>query len=105
MFYNTYFPWLKDDIPDEWSLKDKEQSHGRGLGKMPEIGMRHFINGTLGQKNCIGFYTQVKRITEKDVVPNIIDWDVVYDTMRVKCSEALNPMLPFRPVKKQFDLP
>jgi hypothetical protein len=105
MFYNTYFPWLKDDIPDEWSLKDKEQSHGRGLGKTPEIGMRHFINGTLGQKNSIGFYTQIRRVTEKDVLPNIIDWDIVYDAMRVKCSDALNLTLPFRPVKKQFDLP
>jgi hypothetical protein len=105
MFYNTYFPWLKDDIPDEWSLKDKEQSHGRGLGKRPEIGMRHFINGTLGQKNCIGFYPQIRSVTEKDMLPNTIDWDTVYDAMRVKCSDTLKPALPFKPVKKLFDLP
>lgn len=28
LFYNKYFP---DDIPDEWSKKDKEKSHGDGL--------------------------------------------------------------------------
>jgi hypothetical protein len=27
-FYNTYFP---DDIPDEWSKRDKEKSHGDGV--------------------------------------------------------------------------
>jgi hypothetical protein len=27
-FYNKYFP---DDIPDEWSLKDKQKSHGDGI--------------------------------------------------------------------------
>lgn len=27
-FYATYFP---DDIPDEWSLKDQEKSHGSGV--------------------------------------------------------------------------
>lgn len=27
-FYSTYFP---DDIPDEWSLKDQEKSHGVGV--------------------------------------------------------------------------
>lgn len=28
-FYDTHFP---DDIPDEWALKDKELSHGCGMG-------------------------------------------------------------------------
>ena len=106
MFYNTYFPWLKDDIPDEWSLKDKEQSHGCGLGKRPEIGIRHFINGALlNQKSCIGLYIQLRRITERDTLPCSLDWDSVYDSMTIKCSDALKAALPFRPIKKQFDLP
>lgn len=29
-FYKRYFP---DDIPDEWSLKDQQKSHGRGLAE------------------------------------------------------------------------
>lgn len=106
MFYNTYFPWLKDDIPDEWSLKDKEQSHGRGLGKKSEIGMRHFINGTLlNQKSCIGCYTQVRRVTEKNTLPTTLDWDTVYDLIIGECSDVLTSTLPFRAVKKVFDLP
>jgi hypothetical protein len=104
MFYNTYFPWLKDDIPDEWPLKDKEQSHGRGLGKRPEIGMRHFINGTLNEKSCIGFYNP-RKITEKDTLPTTLDWDSVYDGMTVKYYDVLKSALPFRPIKKLFELP
>ena len=103
MFYNTYFPWLKDDIPDEWSLKDKEQSHGRGLGKRPEIAVRHFINGTLSQKSSIGFYTPL-RITERDILSTTLDWDAAYTAITEKCSDALKPALPFRPIRKQFDL-
>lgn len=105
MFYNTYFPWLTDDIPDEWPLKDKEQSHGRGLGKTQEVAVRQFINATLlNQKTCIGFYTPSLRITEKDTLPITLDWDSIYDAMTIKCSDALNPGLPFRPVKKVFEL-
>ena len=104
MFYNTYFPWLKDDIPDEWSLKDKEQSHGRGLGKRQEIALRQFVNGTLNEKSCIGFYNP-RRITERDTLPTTLDWDLVYDGMAVKCSDTLKSALPFRPVRKQFEIP
>jgi hypothetical protein len=104
MFYNTYFPWINDDIPDEWSLKDKEQSHGRGLGKKPEIGLRHFINGIISQKSCIGFYTPI-RVTERDTLPNTLDWDSVYDSMISECSDALKSALPFRPIKKEFIIP
>jgi len=104
MFYNTYFPWLTDDIPDEWPLHDKEQSHGRGLGKRPEIALSHFINGILSQKSSIGFYTPL-RITERNMLPTTLDWDVVYDSIISECSAALKSSLPFRPVKKVFELP
>jgi hypothetical protein len=39
-FYDTYF---QDDIPDEWSLASREQSHGRGLGKTMEQARVRFI--------------------------------------------------------------
>jgi hypothetical protein len=103
MFYNTYFPWINDDIPDEWSLKDKEQSHGRGLGKNQEVAVRYFINNTLNSKHCIGFYKPL-RVTEKDKLPNMLDWDSIYDTMMRQCNDALKPALPFRSVKKVFEL-
>ena len=102
MFYNTYFPWINDDIPDEWSLKDKEQSHGRGLGKRPEIGLRHFINGVINSKNCIGMYKPISKLTEKDELPQNLDWDSVYESMICECSDSLKSALPFRPVKKEF---
>jgi hypothetical protein len=103
MFYNTYFPWINDDIPDEWSLKDKEQSHGRGLGKNQEVALRYFINNTLNSKHCIGFYKPL-RVTEKDMLPNTLDWDSIYDVMMIPCHDALKPVLPLKPVRKEFDL-
>jgi hypothetical protein len=103
MFYDTYFSWLTDDIPDEWSLKDKEQSHGHGLGKKQEIALRQFINNTITKKSCIGFYTPL-RITEKDILPITLDWDSIYDTMIIECSHILKSSLPLRPVKKMFEL-
>lgn len=30
-FYDTYFNYKLCDIPDEWSIKDREKSHGRGV--------------------------------------------------------------------------
>jgi hypothetical protein len=30
-FFDTHFPWTKCDIPDEWSKKDQEKSHGTGV--------------------------------------------------------------------------
>ena len=31
-FWNLYFPYLTCDIPDEWSLIDREKSHGEPVG-------------------------------------------------------------------------
>jgi hypothetical protein len=65
-FYDMYFP---DDIPDEWSKKDREQSHGYGLlingnktmqqfkgwrsliGKLPTLGLMSLTNEVLSKYN------------------------------------------------------
>jgi hypothetical protein len=57
MFYNTYFPWTTDDIPDEWSLKDKEQSHGPGLGKTKQNAIIHYVTYMLNQSRFIPPFT------------------------------------------------
>lgn len=59
-FYDTYFI---DDIPDEWSQKDREQSHGRGTGKSNEEASKKFIN-TLFQKS-------ISRITDDSIMSSI----------------------------------
>ena len=104
MFYNTYFPWLKDDIPDEWSSRDKEQSHGHGLGKSEEVVLRHTINNILNKMNkaCIGLYQPIESVGDK--LPPSLEWDTVYDNMLARCSDTLNSYLPFKPIKKVFDL-
>ena len=65
-FYDMYFP---DDIPDEWSSKDREKSHGYGLlingnksiqqlkgcrnliGRFPSLGLVSFTNDALSKYN------------------------------------------------------
>lgn len=104
MFYNTYFPWLKDDIPDEWSTHDKEQSHGYGFGKTEEVVLRQSINNMLNKMNkaCIGLYQPIESVGVK--LPPSLDWDSVYDNMLGRCSDSLKSSLPFKPIKKVFDL-
>jgi len=101
MFYNTYFPWLKDDIPDEWSLHDKEQSHGRGLGKSEGTAVRHAVNTMLNKMNkaCIGLYQPIESVSTN--LPPSLDWDSVYD---IRSSQKLTAKLPFKPIKKVFEI-
>ena len=65
-FYEMYFP---DDIPDEWSVKDREKSHGYGMligtnkanqqfkgwrsliGRMPSLGLLSFTDDALKKYN------------------------------------------------------
>ena len=50
-FYETFFI---NDIPDEWSLNDREKSHGRGLGKADAIALKQFLNHTFQRSETFG---------------------------------------------------
>jgi len=41
-FWDTHFPWVTCDHPDEWSAADREKSHGSGLPEGPLL--RWWIN-------------------------------------------------------------
>jgi hypothetical protein len=45
-FYDSYF----EDIPDEWSLADREKSHGRGT--VP-CDLKRFLNRWFGSMPCV----------------------------------------------------
>jgi len=45
-FYDSYF----DDIPDEWSLNDREKSHGRGTTPSD---LRRFLIRWFGTMPCV----------------------------------------------------
>ena len=102
MFYDTYFNPLVDDIPDEWSLKAKEQSHGRGLGKSEEVALEHYINGMLRNRLCLAYGIEIKRISRCSV--KSLNWSEQYTEMLVTCSRYLEAQLPLKPIAKDFIL-
>ena len=100
-FYNTYFPYIDDDIPDEWSLAEKEKSHGRGLGKTDETAIRQYINNIIRYKS-IWLHDSYEPLT--DTLPKSLDWDSVYSELQGPCLENLQSNLPFKPIIKRFEI-
>jgi hypothetical protein len=89
-FYSKYFP---QDIPDEWSLADREKSHGRGLGKNPDQARTRFIHYTLQRSKSLELWDS-KFPSDLDCS---MDWDSLY---------SVKPTLdfPMKPVKKTFHI-
>ena len=98
MFYNTYFPYTIDDIPDEWSIKDKEKSHSQGFGKKLDIALRQYINNIVRDKKCIGLYSPIQNVNEFDSLS--LEWDSVYEAIKKKAAPYLEAKLPFKPLVK-----
>jgi len=98
MFYKTYFPCSVDDIPDEWSLKDKEKSHGQGFGKKFHSALRQYINNIVRGRSCIGLYSPIQNVNEYSKLS--LEWDSVYDEIKEKAAPYLEAKLPFKPVVK-----
>ena len=99
LFYEAYFPYATVDIPNEWSLQDKEKSHGHGLGKSDEAALRQYINHVIKHKS-VWLYDPCKPLTDK--LPASLDWDTVYLDLLGPCSSHLQSMLPFKPIIKSF---
>jgi hypothetical protein len=99
LFYEAYFPYTTVDIPDEWSLDDKEKSHGRGLGKSNQVALRQYINHVIKHKSA-WLYDACQPLT--DNIPSSINWDTVYSDLVGPCSSHLQSMLPFKPIIKSF---
>jgi hypothetical protein len=102
MFYNTYFPYAVDDIPDEWSSADREKSHGRGHGKIKAIALRQYINAIFHNSQSLGIWDSIKSVS--DNLPPNLDWDHIYDTMQSACLESINNQLPLIPLMNRFVL-
>jgi hypothetical protein len=89
IFYDTHF---LQDIPDEWSLADREKSHGRGLGKTKEQARARFIQLTLQHSKSLELWNST--------FPSLdcsMDWDALY-------SSRPQFLLPMKPVKKVFEI-
>jgi len=91
-FYATFFP---NDIPDEWSLADREKSHGRGLGKSEGLARIQFIRATLQRSKSLELWnSQFPPGPETDCS---MEWDSLY---------SLKPIysLPMKPFTKVFEV-
>jgi hypothetical protein len=100
MFYDTYFPYAYDDIPDEWSAADREKSHGLGLGKTYTVALRQYINAILQRSQSVGIWNSIS--SAPDNLPISLEWDIIYKSIHLHCSEALVSMLPLKPLKKMW---
>ena len=88
LFYDTHFP---QDIPDEWSLVDRGKSHGRGLGKTPQVARARFIHYTLQHSKSLELWNS----TFPNDLDCSMDWDALY-------SSRPSFALPIKPVTKVF---
>jgi hypothetical protein len=86
LFYDTHFP---QDIPDEWSLADREKSHGRGLGKTKELARTRFIQLTLQYSKSLELWNS----TFPSSLDCSMDWDTLY---------SVKPFSPMKSLKKTF---
>jgi hypothetical protein len=98
-FYDNFFP---DDIPDEWSQNDREMSHGRGLGKSSENAQQRFIDHIFQRSTSIGIWNPIDNMNISNC--NIHNIDTAYITMQSTCNNKLESYLPFRAIKKQFEI-
>jgi len=94
-FYDLYF---EHDIPDEWSLADRERSHGRGLGRSIELGQRRFLETIFQKSKILGIWVQPNTV-KFDIQWNL---DEFYETCYISC--AVFRHFPLEPVDKIFDL-
>lgn len=93
MFFGTYFI---DDIPDEWSSQDREKSHGRGLSRTPELGLKRFLDTIFQRSKSLGIWNSVL-----ETYTSTMDWDSLYEPLYEECSINQGP---FKPLIRTFDI-
>ena len=90
-FYDIFFSQSIDDIPDEWSLADREKSHGRGLGKSKAVAFKQFINATFQRSTITGIWNS------KDL----------HRSLEYSEEESIKPYvihLPLKQSRKKFEI-
>jgi len=100
MFYDTYFPYKMGDTPDEWVTADREKSHGRGLGRSEEAGLKRFLDTLLQRSMSLGVWNCIKPEEYMDS----LDWLSIYSELHSKCLKNLTSQLPFNATTKTFEI-
>ena len=97
-FYDTFFP---NDIPDEWSIADREKSHGRGLGRDYIVGQQRFLDTLFQKSTTLGIWQRKPIKVDFD---DELEIQELYRSHYPTCKSTLEAQLPMKPVKKAFDI-
>ena len=100
MFYDTYFPYKMGCIPDEWPTVEREKSHGRGLGRSEEAGLKRFLDTLLQRSMSVGVWNTIK----PDEYMKSLDWLSIYTELHPICYNNLTCQLPFKATRKTFEI-
>jgi hypothetical protein len=90
-FYDIFFSQSMHDIPDEWSLADREKSHGRGLGKSKAVAFKQFLNATFQRSTVAGIWNS----------------NDLHKSLEYSEEESMKPCvihLPLKQSRKQFEI-
>jgi hypothetical protein len=97
MFYETYFI---GDIPDEWSSQDREKSHGRGLDRKTEVGLKRFLDALFERLSAF----ETRNYIKLDKYMDTMNWDSIYNELQHNCQVSLESQLPLKAKKKIFEI-
>ena len=103
-FFDTFFPSRLHDIPDEWSEEEREKSHGRGLGRDPQVGQEWFLDSIFQKSVTLGIWKR-----EPFAVGFVSDstgesLDEIYEGLRAASRGAMAAQFPMKPVQKVFTI-
>ena len=100
-FYDTYFPCVNDDIPDEWSICEREKSHGRGLGKTHSNALYHYCLRILKNTKTSFFWQPITNEMLEEA--SFFNWNL-YTLKRDTWYTSLHQQFPLRPIIQQFTI-
>jgi hypothetical protein len=103
-FFDTFFPLRLHDIPDEWSEAEREKSHGRGLGRDPQVGQEWFLDSIFQKSVTLGIWKREPFPVGFNGGSSGTSIDDIYDGIRVACRDMLTTQFPMKPVQKVFTI-
>lgn len=97
-FYDVFFNYKIYDIPDEWSLSDREKSHGRGLGKTDSVALKQFLHHTFQRSETLGLWDY----NLDTITLNSLNFTQIYSDLYLPCSKSLD--IPLKATTKVFEI-
>jgi hypothetical protein len=103
-FFDTFFPLRLHDIPDEWSEAEREKSHGRGLGRDPQVGQEWFLDSIFQKSVTLGIWKREPFVSGVCSGSSGTSLDEIYDGIQLACRDTIATQFPMKPVQKVFTI-